>query len=417
MRVENLPYWQQMREALIVLYGKIETIENLQKLKGEKFNIFSVLKMERLEVETHSALIYELINPLGTHCQGNKYLDLFVRHVLNIDDFDLTDVCVKREEMTDEGRRIDLSIKNKKYFIVIEMKIDAGDQPQQLSDYKIYADSKEFTTKLYYLTLDGKDASNESITDDKNEKVDYAKISFSYHMLEWIEACIEKSSLLPTIRETLLQYANVIRKMTGQTTKEITMQVVELINNPKIAQAATEMAQNLGYVWALKEAKFWHDLCAVLDEKNDKHGWKIREYDLMFDGDIFIEDEKERALKIAEARASRNEEIGLICQKTFTHGVIEVYICQYNSTGLRYYLKSTKAIDTLSQAIGTNRKDKQSRYGDSLVNVNFYGKNVTNPSYELFDESGLKQLMHSVANEAIAKLEKINQIMLSIKRN
>ena len=82
-----------------------------------------------------------------------------------------------------------------------------------------------------------------------------------------------------------------------------------------------------------------------------------------------------------------------------------------------YYLKSTKAIDTLSQAIGTNRKDKQSRYGDSLVNVNFYGKNVTNLSYELFDESGLKQLMHSVANEAIAKLEKINQIMLSIKRN
>jgi len=168
---EILPDWQKMREMLIVLSGKIETIESIQKLKGETFNIFSILKMERLEVETHSALIYEMLNPNGAHAQGNKYLDLFIKQVLvEINDFDLTHVQVGREEMTYDGRRIDLTIKNEKYFIVIEMKIDAGDQLQQLFDYKIHADFKGLATKLYYLTLDGKDASSGSTTNNKKEK-------------------------------------------------------------------------------------------------------------------------------------------------------------------------------------------------------------------------------------------------------
>ena len=34
---------------------------------GENFNIFSILKMRRKEVETHSRFIYELLNPNGSH--------------------------------------------------------------------------------------------------------------------------------------------------------------------------------------------------------------------------------------------------------------------------------------------------------------------------------------------------------------
>ena len=45
-------YWIELQKALVVLQGKIETIESIQKQKGETFNIFSVLQMERLEVKT-----------------------------------------------------------------------------------------------------------------------------------------------------------------------------------------------------------------------------------------------------------------------------------------------------------------------------------------------------------------------------
>jgi hypothetical protein len=416
MSDQMLPDWQKLREMLIAFSGKIETIEKLQELKGETFNIFSVLKMERLEVETHSAFIYELINPKGLHCQGNKYLDVFIKYVLGINDFDLTRAHVGREEMTHDGRRIDLTIKNEEYFVVIEMKIDAGDQSQQLVDYKRYADRQGVKTKLYYLTLNGKDASDESTTNSKKEKVDYNKLSFSYHILNWIEACIEKSALLPTIRETLFQYAHLIRKMTGQTTMEISMQVVEMINNPKMAQAATEMAQNLGYVWAIKEIKFWNRLWDEMLEKVRGLGWEIHGYDIMYQDDNWIDDEKELAEKIAQARAAKDEEVGLVCKKTFDSIAIEVYIYQFNSTGLKYYLIASKYkdIDKIGQTISMTKKHGDNRHGDSKINVKFYGKGVTNPSYELFDDEALEGFVQSVAKEALKKLETINNLLSKV---
>lgn len=61
---------------LKVIYEKHE---ELQKQTGDKFNIFSILNMERLEVRTHSAFLYELLNPRGSHNQGYDYLKLFIK--------------------------------------------------------------------------------------------------------------------------------------------------------------------------------------------------------------------------------------------------------------------------------------------------------------------------------------------------
>ena len=135
---ENIDF-KELENALIKLYGKIELIEELQKHRGDKFNIFSILKMERLEVNTHSAFLYELINPDGTHYQDDKYLRIFIDEVLKIEDFDFENVKVNRETFTNTSRRIDFTIENKDYYIAIEMKIDATDQDNQLSDYYEYA--------------------------------------------------------------------------------------------------------------------------------------------------------------------------------------------------------------------------------------------------------------------------------------
>jgi hypothetical protein len=55
--------------------------EQIEKLKGEKFNVFSILGMERAENKTHSAFLCELLNPVGTHLKGNVFLELFVEMV------------------------------------------------------------------------------------------------------------------------------------------------------------------------------------------------------------------------------------------------------------------------------------------------------------------------------------------------
>ena len=53
---------------------------------GEKFNIFSVLKLETDEVRLHSRLIGELLNPRGNHGQEELFLKLFIK---SIDSFSL----------------------------------------------------------------------------------------------------------------------------------------------------------------------------------------------------------------------------------------------------------------------------------------------------------------------------------------
>lgn len=131
MSDKNIDF-KELENALITLYGKIELIEELQKHRGDKFNIFSILKMERLEVKTHSPFLYEFINPNGTHYQDDKYLRIFINEVLKIEDFNFENVKVGRETLIEANRRIDFTIENDDYYIAIEMKIDAKDQDKQL---------------------------------------------------------------------------------------------------------------------------------------------------------------------------------------------------------------------------------------------------------------------------------------------
>ncbi len=404
-------YWIELQKALIVLQEKIETIESIQKQKGETFNIFSVLQMERFEVKTHSAFIFEMISPNGSHCQGAMYLGLFIRNTLGLNDFDLTGVKVKREDPTDDGRRIDFTIENDKYFIAIEMKIDASDQPQQLIDYKKHADTKRKSVELFYLTLDGRDASDDSTRDEKSDdQTEYKKLSFLADILEWVEACIEKSATLPTIRETLLQYASLIRKITGQTSKEITMQTVEMINNPQRAKAATEMAQNLGYVWALREAKFWTALYETLESQQKKvlKDWVINHGEILRNenGDLLKIEELAKEIDTKRSKYKSVEITGI----NITRQDIVICIYQFNLGNLSYYLypNKTKAdFEKIANIMGLKSKDEDNRYGDSKVNVKFYCTSAKDLSYWLFDDTELAKNVQAVSDEITGYLGQI----------
>ena len=95
---------------------------------------------------------------------GKKYLELFIEHVLGIKNaLDLSkEWYVDREWPFPDGR-IDFVIHNKSIFIAIEMKIDAGDQDNQLARYERYAKSRNQNYKVFYLTLHGSEATDNSI--------------------------------------------------------------------------------------------------------------------------------------------------------------------------------------------------------------------------------------------------------------
>ena len=117
----------------------IESYERLNEANGGNFNIFSVLRIESDEVNTHSRFIAALLNPHGVHGFKNQFLDLFIE---SLDDKNIkfaTDNCQVSVEAyqgkidleTKRGGSIDILIKGdgKENVIMIENKIYAGEQP------------------------------------------------------------------------------------------------------------------------------------------------------------------------------------------------------------------------------------------------------------------------------------------------
>ena len=162
---------------------------------------------------THSAILAEMLNPQGNHGQGSLFLSLFLKELRLESLIDVSHAEVITEFSTDNGR-IDILIKDTKgHAIIIENKIYATDQIEQLKRYNDYALNVygQGKYKVLYLTLSGVDASQDSAGN-----VDYTRVSYDHNIIFWLNDCIEKSAALPLIRETLIQYRNHIKQLTNQ---------------------------------------------------------------------------------------------------------------------------------------------------------------------------------------------------------
>ncbi|MEI8048908.1 MAG: PD-(D/E)XK nuclease family protein [Bacteroidota bacterium] len=186
-------------------------------LKGEKFNVFTILRMESKENATHSAFLCELLNPIGTHLKGNVFLELFLQTIGN-KGVDLSSVKVKtehyigpRNDVDKTGGRIDIYIWDKfGNCISIENKIYAGDQPFQVQRY---VNHNKARNKVFYLTRYGTEPSPASKGDLKSES-DFFIISYKKHIAEWLQLCMKEAVDIPILRETIKQYLLLIKKIT-----------------------------------------------------------------------------------------------------------------------------------------------------------------------------------------------------------
>ncbi len=83
-----------------ILLSEIQTIvksyTRINKLSGQNFNLFSLLRNEREEVKLHSKFISELINPQGSHEQGTVFLECFL-DTLDIRDFETKNATSETE--------------------------------------------------------------------------------------------------------------------------------------------------------------------------------------------------------------------------------------------------------------------------------------------------------------------------------
>lgn len=151
---------EQISSLLVSTNLLVNHQREIDILKGESFNVFSVLKMENKENETHSAFLGELLNPSGSHLMGRKFLALFLESIEAIEHIDVESVKVKlemyvgqRDDQNKTGGRVDIYIYDKDgNSICIENKIYASDQHAQIERYVNHNSGKN---RVYYLTLEG----------------------------------------------------------------------------------------------------------------------------------------------------------------------------------------------------------------------------------------------------------------------
>jgi len=273
---------------LATLLDKVNAINNKHKLEaeltGSNYNVFAITKIERDEVSTHSAMIAELLNPRGSHHQGDIFLKHFIDLVYrNLDlsskptDSDYAKVRVvvehnigKRDPVEpDEYGRIDIVLWVGDHLIVIENKIDALDQPKQLERYKSWIDKQPNPTKhLLYLTKHGNNPDQISLghlTEDK-----YHCLSYMQDIVTWLDLCIKDAVTAPILLGGLLQYKQLILKITGSMGDRKRMDLTNMLEHSEQQMESSLLIHQLldnSNVQAQLQKKYWDDLKTSLADK------------------------------------------------------------------------------------------------------------------------------------------------------
>lgn len=264
----------QIQNLLNQVYSSQKHFNEIAKVTGENFNVFSIMSMERNEVYTHSAILCELLDPNGSHGQGDIFLNIFIDIINKKIDINknnsipVLNNCSAHKEFfvgeinrdTTFGGRIDIYVTNKKHSLIIENKIDAGSQPNQLLRYYNYAkqnynddfwliylqktEENHYEDDLNYTTGFGNELLKDIPLKIKDRVI---KITYQHEILEFLNLCLKETVHLPIIRETLNQYIFLIKKITNQSTNIIMSEsLIKLItSSPGNIESAMQISENM----------------------------------------------------------------------------------------------------------------------------------------------------------------------------
>lgn len=254
-------------EILTNLLHQISTIQkkydDLAEYSGENYNVFDILGVRSDEL-SHSAILTNLLNARGKHGQKNVFLNLFIKQFQNkfekcenrkglLRDFEQSKSFAvtekhagKVDNVAEEGGRIDIVVNDGKSNIIIENKIYAGDQPEQLLRYNKY----DRNAPIFYLTLDGKVPSHNSVSTLLINQQHYISISYEIDIVIWLQNCIKEMANKPIIRETLNQYLNLVKQLTNQSNSYIMEnEIIEIIlHDSKSFETAKQINRSLNFI-------------------------------------------------------------------------------------------------------------------------------------------------------------------------
>jgi hypothetical protein len=234
-------------QVLSIYKNSVEKSEN-------SFNIFKILQIESDEVRLHSRILKSFIelNPYGfidsipTNYWNkiSKPIDGFLRVKLEVP-------CSSLLEETNDGR-IDIIVEFENLLIIIENKIYASDQNQQLVKYHEYGKRSGKDFLLLYLTPTGKEPTNTSIFHaNSNEGLqpgEYQLISYKKEILNWLDTFSkerESKNEFKGIHEITRQYIQTLKNICFIMTAEQKERLLQLLENDEILNHVNQLKYDI----------------------------------------------------------------------------------------------------------------------------------------------------------------------------
>ena len=235
-----------LSQLLPLHYAEQERLKK-EKEEGKCFNVFSALNMCSDEVRLHSRLLATLLNPKANHGLENEFLKSFLIALGLPEDY-ITyckEQIVERPigEVTEAtGGRIDIILEDRGHAVIIENKIYASDQPNQLLRYHNYGVKTfgENNFKLVYLTLNGSEPSSNSLGVGHFE---FIKLSYAKDILKLLEKLVKPQPVKP-VHHTIKDYITIIKQLTHQDMDTKYQQsIIEEAIDEKYIDATLELLQ------------------------------------------------------------------------------------------------------------------------------------------------------------------------------
>lgn len=237
---------QIMKELIKEAEDILDEFRNKRDKAGLDYNIFTLMDIERDELATHEYMIFTILNYRTNSALSEELTKQFLISMGLPKRFLNRKWIVEKEHFTENKGRIDLFFKTSehgKMCVVVELKVDAEDQKRQLKRYEDYVLENLYEDyRIIYLTLDGKEPSEQSCKGMKNPKKLLYR-SFGEHLLEWLEKCIEICRVYDMDVSFVQQYKILIKKLVEE--ESMGQDIVGLVKTSKELKACLGLADAL----------------------------------------------------------------------------------------------------------------------------------------------------------------------------
>lgn len=260
-----------------------------QKRKNRGLNDFNILQTVFSnisdEVRLHSRMIFSFLDINGTHYQSNLFLNKFLE-VLDIDNFQFN---TEKYFIYKEYKYIDLYLTDGKKHIIIENKIYADDQENQIQKY-IHTIKNENSNLSHndilviYLTLDRKEPTPYSLGDfqilnnfimRKSERIAiYKSIFYKTDILKWLNISQYEIQNITNLNEAFNQYIDIIKILNNQYKAKVMNLSDYILENKHYYKIANEIKLELPKVRKKIVENFFENIVNSLQLKLGNN-WQV----------------------------------------------------------------------------------------------------------------------------------------------